>query len=87
MIERRGRMAVFMGAGAMVLATAFAGCASMGGSHIDCNIVKLQSQSGRSSAEIASALGVSESDVDKCPRGRSRDWGRRQWQRRTPERF
>jgi hypothetical protein len=67
MIERRGRMAVFMGAGAMVLATAFAGCASMGGSHIDCNIVKLQSQSGRSSAEIASALGVSESDVDKCP--------------------
>lgn len=39
----------------------------MGGSHIDCNIVKLQSQSGRSNAEIASALGVSESDVTKCP--------------------
>jgi len=39
----------------------------MGGSHIDCNIVKLQSQSGRSNSEIASALGVSESDVAKCP--------------------
>lgn len=67
MIERRGRMAVFIGAGAVVLATAFAGCAGLGGSHIDCNIVRLQSQSGRSSPEIASALGVSEADVNKCP--------------------
>src|ERR1700736_5466432 len=67
MIERRGRMGILIGAGALVLATAFAGCSSMGGSHIDCNIVRLQSQSGRSSSEIASALGVSEADVAKCP--------------------
>jgi len=70
MIERRGRIGVWIGTGALVLAAAFAGCSSLsglGGSHIDCNIVRLQSQSGRSNAEIASALGVSESDVAKCP--------------------
>ncbi len=67
MMERRGRMGMLIGAGAILLATALAGCASLGGSHIDCNIVRLQSQSGRSSAEIASALGVSEADVAKCP--------------------
>ena len=49
------------------VAAAVAGCAGMGGSHIDCNVVKLQSQSGRSSSEIASALGVSEAEVAKCP--------------------
>jgi hypothetical protein len=67
MIDRRGRMGILIGTGVFVLATAFAGCASMEGSHVDCNIVKLQSQSGRSNSEIASALGVSESDVAKCP--------------------
>jgi hypothetical protein len=70
MIERRGRMGILIGAGAFLLATAFAGCSSltgMGGSHVDCNIVKLQSQSGRSNDEIASALGVSVDDVAKCP--------------------
>jgi hypothetical protein len=70
MIERRGRMGILIGTGAFLLATAMASCSSlsgMEGSHVDCNIVKLQSQSGRSSAEIASALGVSQSDVEKCP--------------------
>jgi hypothetical protein len=67
MSERRGRMGILMGAGALLMGGALAGCAGMGGSHIDCNIVKLQSQSGRSNSEIASALGVSESDVAKCP--------------------
>ncbi len=67
MIERRGRTGIFIGAGAVMLAAAFAGCASLGGSHIDCNVVKLQSQSGRTNSEIASALGVSEDDVAKCP--------------------
>jgi hypothetical protein len=67
MIERRGRMGILIGAGVLAVATAVAGCAGMGGSHIDCNIVKLQSQSGRSNGEIASALGASESDVAKCP--------------------
>jgi hypothetical protein len=67
MTERRGRTGILMGAGALLLATALGGCASMGDSHIDCNIVRLQSQSGRTSSEIASALGVSEADVAKCP--------------------
>jgi len=63
-------MGILIGTGAFLLAAAFAGCSSLsglGGSHIDCNIVRLQSQSGRSNAEIASALGVSESDVAACP--------------------
>ena len=34
--------------------------------HVDCNVVKLQQQSGRSDAEIASAIGGSEADVAKC---------------------
>jgi hypothetical protein len=67
MIERRGRTGILVGAGALLLAAAFGGCSGLGGSHLDCNIVKLQSQSGRSNSEIASALGVSESDVAKCP--------------------
>jgi|SRR5271168_2249386 hypothetical protein len=67
MIERRGRTGILLGAGALMLATAFGACSSLGGSHLDCNIVKLQSQSGRSNSEIASALGVSEDEVAKCP--------------------
>lgn len=60
-------MGIVIGTGVFLFATAFAGCAGMGGSHVDCNVVKLQSQSGRSNSEIASALGVSEADVAKCP--------------------
>jgi len=63
-------MGIVIATGAFLLATAFAGCgglSGMGGSRVDCNIVKLQSQSGRSNAEIASALGASVDDVAKCP--------------------
>jgi hypothetical protein len=60
-------MGILVGAGATLLAIALVGCSSLAGSHVDCNIVKLQSQSGRSNSEIASALGVSEADVAKCP--------------------
>jgi len=67
MIERRGRMGILIGTGAFIFAAAMAGCSSMSGSHVDCNVVKLQSQSGRSNAEIASAIGASEADVAKCP--------------------
>jgi hypothetical protein len=66
MIERRGRMGMFIGAGAFILAAGLAGCSSLSGGHVDCNVVKLQTQSGRDSAAIASALGVSESDVESC---------------------
>jgi hypothetical protein len=34
--------------------------------HVDCNVVKLQAESGRSDAEIASAVGASPADVAKC---------------------
>ena len=67
MIERRGQTGILIGAGALLFAVAFGGCSGLGGSHIDCNVVKLQSQSGRTNGEIASALGVSEEDVAKCP--------------------
>jgi len=60
-------MGIVIGTGVFLFATAFAGCAGMGGSHVDCNVVRLQSQSGRSNAEIASAIGASEADVAKCP--------------------
>ncbi len=71
MIQRRGKMGTLVGAGAFLLATAIAGCAGLGGSHVDCNVVKLQSESGRSNEEIAAAIGASEEDVAKCPRASS----------------
>ncbi len=43
-----------------------AGCSSMSTDHVDCNVVKLQQQSGRSDSEIAAAVGGSEADVAKC---------------------
>jgi len=42
------------------------GCSSMTTDHVDCNVVKLQAESGRSDAEIASAVGGSVADVEKC---------------------
>jgi uncharacterized membrane protein YgcG len=54
--------------GALILAGGIVGCSSLSNNngHVDCNVVKLQSQAGRSNNEIASALGVSESDVSSC---------------------
>jgi hypothetical protein len=49
-----------------LLAGAVSGCGSMTTDHVDCNVVKLQQESGRSDAEIASAIGGSEADVAKC---------------------
>jgi hypothetical protein len=48
------------------LAIAGVGCSSLSANHVDCNVVKLQSQSGRSDSEIASALGASVADVAAC---------------------
>ena len=48
------------------LAIAGAGCSALSASHVDCNVVKLQEQAGRSDAEIASALGTSEAAVASC---------------------
>ena len=53
--------------GTVILAGGISGCGSMMSSdHVDCNVVKLQQQSGRTDAEIASAVGGSEADVAKC---------------------
>lgn len=68
MIERWGKMGLVAGIGAVIAAAAAIGCASLSSAngHVDCNVVKLQSEAGRSNAEIASALGVTEADVASC---------------------
>ncbi len=61
------RKAMIAGAfGALLMGVVLGGCSSLSTDHVDCNVVKLQSQSGRSDAEIASALGASVNDVAKC---------------------
>jgi len=52
--------------GTLLLAGAMSGCGSISTDHVDCNVVKLQTESGRSDAEIASAIGGSVTDVAKC---------------------
>lgn len=66
MVGRPKKIGTF--AAALVLAATLAGCGagSLGGSHVDCNVVKLQSEAGRSPGEIASALGITEADVVSC---------------------
>jgi hypothetical protein len=49
-----------------LLAVGAAGCSSLSTNHVDCNVVKLQSEAGRSDDEIASALGASVKDVAAC---------------------
>ncbi|MFZ2063785.1 MAG: hypothetical protein WAU82_22455 [Candidatus Binatus sp.] len=61
------RMGIAAALGTLILAGGISGCSSMMSTdHVDCNVVKLQQQSGRSDAEIASAIGASEADVAKC---------------------
>ena len=50
----------------MALAAGLAGCSSMSNDHVDCNVVKLQQQSGRSDSEIAAAVGAPLADVQAC---------------------
>ncbi len=52
--------------GALMLAGGAAGCGSLNTNRVDCNVVKLQSEAGRSNAEIASALGVTQDEVASC---------------------
>ncbi|HYA35274.1 MAG TPA: hypothetical protein VEF03_06625 [Candidatus Binataceae bacterium] len=65
-MKRGANTGLIAAAGVFLFAGAMAGCGAVGGSHVDCNIVRLQSQAGQSNAQIASALGVSESDVVGC---------------------
>ncbi len=52
--------------GALAAAVALSGCASLSAGRADCNIVRNQRGAGRSDSDIASALGVTESDVAAC---------------------
>ncbi|MGH7925811.1 MAG: hypothetical protein ACREQH_14605 [Candidatus Binatus sp.] len=52
--------------GTLLLAGGVSGCSSISTDHVDCNVVKLQAESGRSDSEIASAIGASVADVAKC---------------------
>ena len=60
------KLGVAAALGTLILAGGISGCSSISTNHVDCNVVKLQQQSGRSDAEIASALSASEADVAKC---------------------
>jgi hypothetical protein len=62
-VFRKFGMAAALGT---LLVAGMSGCGSMSTDHVDCNVVKLQQQSGRSDSEIASAIGGSEADVAKC---------------------
>ena len=61
--QRLGIAAIWV---TLVMAGAVAGCSSMSSNHVDCNVVTLQQQAGRSDSEIASALGASVGDVQSC---------------------
>jgi hypothetical protein len=65
MADALRKLAIAAALGTLLLA-GLSGCSSMSSDHVDCNVVKLQQQSGRSDAEIASAIGASEADVAKC---------------------
>jgi hypothetical protein len=66
MIDSLRRLGFAAIVGTLMLAGGVSGCSSLSGSHVDCNVVKLQAESGRSDNEIASAIGASESDVAAC---------------------
>jgi hypothetical protein len=66
MLQSCLRFAAGTAVGALLLAGGIAGCSSMSTNHVDCNVVRLQAQSGRSNSEIASAIGASEADVASC---------------------
>ncbi len=72
--------------GALALAGGVTGCGSLSSNHVDCNVVRLQKQAGRTDAEIASAIGESVAGVASCnapgPSG-SADSGPAPWA--TPE--
>ena len=66
MADAFGKLGMAAALGTLLLAGGISGCSSMSTDHVDCNVVKLQQQSGRSDSEIASAIGGSEADVAKC---------------------
>jgi cytochrome c553 len=65
MVDAFRKLGIAAAFGTMIVA-GLAGCSSISSDHVDCNVVKLQAESGRSDAEIASAVGGSVADVAKC---------------------
>lgn len=66
MADAFSRLGMAAALGTLLLAGGMSGCGSISTDHVDCNVVKLQAESGRTDAEIASAIGGSVNDVAKC---------------------
>jgi len=66
MVDALRKLGIAAAIGTMTIAGGLSGCSSITTDHVDCNVVKLQAESGRSDAEIASAVGGSVEDVAKC---------------------
>ena len=66
MLDAFRKLGIAAAFGTLIIAGGLSGCGSISSDHVDCNVVRLQSESGRSDAEIASAIGGSVEDVAKC---------------------
>ena len=66
MADAFSRLGMAAALGTLLLAGGMSGCGSISTDHVDCNVVKLQTESGRTDSEIASAIGGSVNDVAKC---------------------
>ena len=66
MVDAFRKLGIAAALGAIVIVGGLSGCSSMTSDHVDCNVVKLQAESGRSDSEIASAIGADVGDVTKC---------------------
>jgi hypothetical protein len=66
MADAFSKLGIAAALGTLLLAGAMSGCSSMSTDHVDCNVVKLQTEAGRSDAEIASAIGAKVKDVETC---------------------
>ena len=66
MVDALRKLGIAAAIGTMIIGGGLSGCSSISSDHVDCNVVKLQAESGRTDAEIASAVGGSEADVAKC---------------------
>lgn len=66
MVDALRKLGIAAAIGTMIIGGGLSGCSSISSDHVDCNVVKLQAESGRTDSEIASALSASEADVAKC---------------------
>ena len=66
MVDAFTKLGMAAALGTLLFAGGLSGCSSISTDRVDCNVVKLQTESGRSDAEIASAIGSSVKDVAQC---------------------